>query len=100
MLEIFIFLQKSVQNNLQKKVNLERKTPHAVITHANTSNGIKIPTYFENSWGMMLNLSNAPLKHHETSCSVYTSLEFCFTMIFRALIVYNADIQFVLRAYN
>ena len=35
MLEIFIFLQK--------EVNLERKTQHAVITHANTSNNdIKI----------------------------------------------------------
>ena len=36
MLEIFIFLQK--------KINLEHKTQHAVNTHANTSNGIKIPT--------------------------------------------------------
>ena len=27
---------------LQKKVNLEGKTQHAVITNANTSNGIKI----------------------------------------------------------
>ena len=47
MLEIFIFLQK--------KVNLERKTQHAVIIHANTSNGV------QKSWGMMLYLSNAPL---------------------------------------
>ena len=38
MLEIFIFLQKLI--------NLERKTQYAVITHANTSNGIKIPTFF------------------------------------------------------
>ena len=53
MLEIFIFLQKYV--------NLEHKTQHAVITHANTSYGIKIRTFFEKSWGMMLNLSNAPL---------------------------------------
>ena len=53
MLEIFIFLQKSV--------SLERKTWHAVITHANTSNDIKIPTFLEKSWGMMLNLSNASL---------------------------------------
>ena len=37
MLIIFIFLQK--------KINLERKTQHAVITLANTSNGIKIPTF-------------------------------------------------------
>ena len=36
--ETFIFLQKSV--------NLEHKTWHAVFTHANTSNGIKIPTFF------------------------------------------------------
>ena len=35
MLEIFIFLQT-------KSINLERKTQHAVITHANTSNGLKI----------------------------------------------------------
>ena len=55
MLEIFIYLQK--------QVNLERKTRHAVITHANTSNGIKISTFFGKSWGMMLNLSNAPLSH-------------------------------------
>ena len=54
MLEIFIYLQK--------EVNLERKTQHTVFTHANTSNGIKIPTFFGKSWGMMLNLSNAPLK--------------------------------------
>ena len=39
MLEIFIFVQK--------QVNLERKTLHAVITHANTSSGIKIPTFLE-----------------------------------------------------
>ena len=53
--EIFIYLQKYV--------NLGRKTQHAVITHANTSiNGIKIPTFFGKSWGMMLNLSNAPLR--------------------------------------
>ena len=43
MLKIFIFLQK--------QVNLESKTQHAVITHANTSNGVKIPTFFGTSWG-------------------------------------------------
>ena len=53
MLQIFIYLQKDV--------NLERKTRHVVIIHANTSNGIKIPTFLGKSWGMMLNLSNAPL---------------------------------------
>ena len=53
MLEIFIFLQK--------EVNLERKTRHAVFTHANTSNDIKIPTFFEKKLGVMLDLSNAPL---------------------------------------
>ena len=37
MLEIFIF---------QKEISLERKTQHVVITHANTSNGVKIPTFF------------------------------------------------------
>ena len=55
MLEIFVFLQK------YRKVNLERETQHAVITHANTSNGIKILTFFRKSWRMMLYLSNAPL---------------------------------------
>ena len=35
--EIFIFLQ-----NL---VNLEHKSWHTVITHANTSNGVKLPTF-------------------------------------------------------
>ena len=37
MLEILIFRQKYV--------NPENKTWHAVITHANTYNGIKIPTF-------------------------------------------------------
>ena len=32
---------------LQKQVDLERKTQHAVITHTNTSSGIKIPTFSE-----------------------------------------------------
>ena len=54
MLEIFIFLQK--------QVNLERKTQHEVFAHANTSNGIKIPTFFGKKLRMMLNLSNASLK--------------------------------------
>ena len=52
MLEIFKFLQK---------VNLEGNTQHAVITHANTFNGIKI-SWGGGSLGMMLNLSNAPYK--------------------------------------
>ena len=38
MLEIFIFLEKFT--------NLECETRHAIIAHANTSNGIKIPTFF------------------------------------------------------
>ena len=38
MLEIFDFFKS--------KVNLESKTQHVVITHANTSNGVKIPTFF------------------------------------------------------
>ena len=42
MLEIFTFLQKLI--------NLEHKTQHAVFTHANTSDGIKIPTFFGKSW--------------------------------------------------
>ena len=43
MLEVFTFLQKLV--------NLKFKTQHAVITHANTSNVIKIPTFFGKKWG-------------------------------------------------
>ena len=46
MLEAIIFLQKF---------------NHTVITHANTSNDIKNPNFFRNSWGMMSYLSNAPL---------------------------------------
>ena len=53
MLEILIFLQKYI--------NLKRKTQHAVITHADNSNGIKIPTFWGKSWGMVLHLSSAPL---------------------------------------
>ena len=57
MLEIFIFLQKLVK--------LESKNQHTVITNANTSNGIKISTFFSGgggSQGMMLYLSNANLR--------------------------------------
>ena len=43
MLEIFTFVQE--------KVNLERKTQHAVITHTHTSNGIKILAFFEKVGG-------------------------------------------------
>ena len=54
MVEIFIFLQKYI--------NLERITQHAVITHANTSNGIiKILIFLEKKLGMMIYLSSAPL---------------------------------------
>ena len=42
---------------------MEHKTRHAVIAHANTSNGIKIPTFVGKSWGMMLYLSSASLRH-------------------------------------
>ena len=55
MLEIFKFLQK--------EINLECKTQHAFITHANTSDGIKIPTFLGKSWGMMLHLTSAPLRN-------------------------------------
>ena len=34
---------------------------HVVITHANTSDDIKMGTFYGKSWGMMLYLSNAPL---------------------------------------
>ena len=50
--EILIFLQQFV--------NLEGKTQHAV-TYANTSNGIKIPTFFEKVGGMMLHFCSVPL---------------------------------------
>ena len=43
MLEILIFLQK--------QITLEHKTHQAVITHANTSNGIQIPTFFKKKVG-------------------------------------------------
>ena len=49
MLEIFIFLQKYI--------NLEHETQHAVVTHANISNGIKILPVFGKSSAMMLHLS-------------------------------------------
>ena len=52
MLEIFIFFQKSI--------NLECKTQHAVITHANTK-WYKNPNFFWKKLGMMLYLSNASL---------------------------------------
>ena len=44
-----------------KQINLEHETQHAVITYANTSNGIKISTFLEKSWGMMLYLYSVPL---------------------------------------
>ena len=28
-------------------INLERETQHAIITHANTSNGVKVLTFWE-----------------------------------------------------
>ena len=52
MLQIFIFVQKSV--------SLEYKTQHSVISHANTSNGIKIPTFFGKSWGNDVVLVQCP----------------------------------------
>ena len=58
MVEIFIFLKNLVN---------PEKTQHAVITHANTSTGIKIPTFFGKSWGMMLYLSNASLSLKRTN---------------------------------
>ena len=67
MLEISIFLQKYV--------NLEHKTRHAVFSHANTSNDIKIPTFFGKKLGMMLNLSNAPLMSQ--CCSQYIMCAEC-----------------------
>ena len=47
-----------------KSVSLEHKTQHAVITHTNTSNGAKIPTFLGKSWGMLY-LPNAPLRWKE-----------------------------------
>ena len=76
MLEIFIFLQK--------EISLERKTQHAVITHASTSNGIKIPNFFGKSWGMMLYLSSAP-KSSTTSDSVSAYLGKSFSQFSQGL---------------
>ena len=42
------------------------KTQHTVITHANTSKDINISTFFEKV-GIMLYLSNAPLKNKQTN---------------------------------
>ena len=54
MLEIFLFFQKLI--------NLYCKTQHAVITHANTSNGIKIPTFFWKKVGDDVILVQCPFK--------------------------------------
>ena len=55
MLEIFIFLKSKLI------YIVECKTQHAVITHANIANGIKISTFFEKKLGMVLYLSSASL---------------------------------------
>ena len=54
MLEIFIYLQK--------QVNLECKTRHAVITHANTYNGIKNLNIFWKKLGDDVELVQCPFK--------------------------------------
>ena len=51
---------------LQKSVNLERKTQHAVITYTNTTNGMRIPTFWKRVGEMMLYLSNASLSVHHS----------------------------------
>ena len=56
MLEIFIFLQK--------QVNLEHKTRHTIITHANTSNGIKNPNFFWKKLGDDVTLVQCPFKNN------------------------------------
>ena len=48
------------------EVNQSRsKTQHAVITHANTFKGMKIPTHLWKKLGMMLHLSSFPLNRRE-----------------------------------
>ena len=54
MLEILIFCQKWVP--------LEHKSQHAVITHAKTSNDIKIPTFFRKKLGDDVILVHCPFK--------------------------------------
>ena len=49
---------------LQKQVNLEHKTQHAVITHANTYNGIKIPTFFLKESGDDVELVQCPFNNY------------------------------------
>ena len=47
-----VFIEVDFENRkcysyfFKKSVNSEHKTQHTVITHANTFNGIKIPTFF------------------------------------------------------
>ena len=55
---MYFFKSKSIQNV---------KTWHAVFTHVNNSNDIKIPTSFGQSWRMMLYLSSAPF----TGCNPF-----------------------------
>ena len=43
---IVFSLTVAMMSSCQAVANLESKTQHVVITHANTSNGIKIPTFF------------------------------------------------------
>ena len=55
---------RNVHIFLQKLVHLECKIQHAVITHANTSNDIKIPTFFcWKSWGNDVILVQCPFKN-------------------------------------
>ena len=71
MLEIFIYLQKYV--------NLERKTQHAVITHANISNGTK-PQLFWKKFGDDVELVQCPfnLHHPQTATAGDTSVKYIF----------------------
>ena len=45
----------------KSELNLNVKNQHAVITYANTSFDKTISIFLKKNWGMMLNLSSAPL---------------------------------------
>ena len=66
MLEIFILIQKVI--------NLERTSQHAVIIHANTSNGIKIPTFEKKSYDVVGLLVQCPFNPRPTKGVVTTPL--------------------------
>ena len=52
---------RNIHISSKVQVNLECKTQHAVITHANTSNSIKIPTFFWKKLGDDVILLQCPV---------------------------------------